>query len=283
MRISNSGEVCSELIGRVLSADTFEVSRDHTVGYALAVNDENDKYVDDGSTDVIAPPMFGICFANRLIRRAIIEKVLPLPLERTVHGEHELLFSTPIKPGDVLVSEGVVINVEKRSTGSTVEIEMTSKARDGVLRIRQIQTLFVRSLTKTRNKHRIAASRLNPDCVSTVKVSQDQVFRYAKASFTEGAPQHEDHDYARSLGYDTCFLTGQNTLAFAAKALVDNVAKGDPTRLERLKVRFSQVVYPFDLLTTNIWRDSSSNHCSFETTKQDGSLVLTNGEADILF
>lgn len=281
MKTYNDRGIGSELVGKVFPVDTFEVLRDHTVGYALAVNDENEKYVKSDSAAVIAPPMFGICFANRIMRDAIDSGILPLPLERTVHGEHEMRFLSPIRPGDVLVTEGTVTNVKQHSTGSTVEIEIASKTRDGTLRICQTQTLFVRVVSSKGTHRRSGSSALNPEYTATNKVPKDQASRYAKASFTEGAPQHEDHEYARSLGYDTYFLTGQNTLAFAAKAIVNCIANGDPARLRRLKVRFSQVVYPCDVLTTNIRRGSASSSYLFETVKQDGSAVLTNGKAEV--
>lgn len=274
-------EIGTELVGSVLPGDTFEVRRNHTVEYALAVGDDNKKYVGGHSLSVIAPPMFGICFANRVILRAIDKKILSIPLSRTVHGEHEMFFASCIRPGDFLISEGIVTNVEQHSTGSTVTIEVTSKTQDGILRVRQIQTLFVRAPTSVRTHHRRPTPPIHPEYTATVKVPKEQVFRYARASFTEGAQQHEDHAYARSLGYNTYFLTGQHTLAFAAKSIVDHAAKGDPELLQRLKVRFSQVAYPLDFLTTNVYRGSSIVNYVFDTIKQDGSAVLTNGEADI--
>lgn len=281
MALPMEGKVSPDLVGLRLATDTLEVTSELTHRYAQAVMDTNPRYAGCDKSTLIAPPMFGIVVANRILYGAAKSGTLPLPFDRSVHGEHEMRFSSPIRPGDVLISEGQVLHVDERSTGSIIGLEVTTKNDEGAERLSQILTVFVRETDSVGTPRHYSHPSGEPVYVSTVDVPHDQTFLYAKASFTEGIPPHEDHEYARSLGYQTYFLAGQNTMAFAARAIVDGLLGGDPTRLRRLKVRFAQVVYPFDVLTTRIWPGEVSGSYIFDTVKQDGTAALTNGIAEI--
>lgn len=52
-------------------------------------------------------------------------------------------------------------------------------------------------------------------------------------------PIHVDADFAKAVGFERNIIHGLCTMAFVAKAAVDE-AGGDPRRLKRLKVRFSR-------------------------------------------
>lgn len=274
-------QVTPELAGLRLTKDTLDITGDITIRYARAVIDENPKYLGKDKHNLIAPPMFGVVLANRILYSAVRDGTLPLSFERTVHGEHDMRFSSPIRPGDKLISEGQIRSVEKCSTGITIAIEVITTNHDGAERLGQVMTLFVRET----NSIGTPRTYLNPDAepvhVDTLKVPRDQTFRYAKASFTEGIKPHEDHEYARSIGYRTYFLAGQNTMAFAARAILDSIAESEPTRLRQLKARFAQVVYPCDNLTTRVWASEVPGTYTFATAKQDGTSVLVNGQAEV--
>jgi acyl dehydratase len=53
-------------------------------------------------------------------------------------------------------------------------------------------------------------------------------------------------------------------MAFVQKAVVDNACGNDPTRLKKLKVRFSRSVLPGDTVTTTAWLRE----------KKDGRLII---------
>ena len=270
------------LVGRKLGPDIFKVDSEMVWRYARAVNDDNVWYssgVNGGG--VVAPPLFGIVPAMRVLRKAIANDTLPLPVDQTVHGEHEMTFISPIRPGDVLHTDGRVCTTEKRSSGTTVNIELITSSCDGTPRLRQLLTAFVRDNVGTQSPKFTTKVGEPPLVESAIQVGEDQSINYAKASFTEGISVHEDHEAARELGYRTHFLQGQCTIAFATKVIVDNLAGGNPTRLFSIKVRLSQVVYPGDVLTTRVWPGNSPGKFEFETVKRDNTLVLSNGTAGI--
>ena len=73
-------------------------------------------------------------------------------------------------------------------------------------------------------------------------------------------------------------------MAFAQKAVVNRYLDGDPTRLKRLKVRFTKIVLPGDTLTTKAWlkeQNAERTILGFETFNQKGEKVLSNAEAEV--
>ena len=280
MPISADGTVDTSLIETQLESDIFEVTSKSIERYALAVNDHNPQYLNRAaSKNVVAPPAFAIVPAMRVLRNAMANGTLPLSINRTVHGQHEMTFTSPIRSGDILVSSARVRDVNEHSSGTTVEIEIDVNREDGFACVNQILTAFVRRTTNIGSRPRPRVPEAEPLHVAVMKVTADQSLRYARASFTEGIEPHESHEAACALGYRTIFLQGQCTMAFAAKALVDNVAEGDPTLLRSIRVRFSQAVYPFDVLTTQIWYTGKHGGYKFNMVKDDGTLALTNGMA----
>ena len=268
-----------ESVGQRFPPDTIEVTPELITNYAHAVNDYNPRYYNEkNSPALIAPPMFGIVPAMRVLRTAMESGLLPISQSRTLHLEQEMHFITPILPGDQLRSHGKVQRVDQHSTGSTIDIVVTTRSTTNAIRVLQKITLFEWEAKKTTALKNSSIFR-QPKYVENVYITDDQPFRYARASFTEGIRPHEDHKFAQSLGYRTYFLQGQCTMAFAAKAIVDGLAGRNPERLQKLKTHFAQVVYPRETLTTRIWEEQVPGKYAFETTKKDGTLALTQGTA----
>lgn len=284
MSVSRSGSVSPALLGQAFEVNSLEVTPELIKRYALAVNDDNPRYIYyNKCNEIIAPPMFGIVPAMLLFRNAMTEGSLPISVERTVHGEQEMKFVSCIRSGDDLRTTGRVRDIRQRSNGTTVEVDITTSS-DAMVRVRQVLTLFVRTTENLGSRHFPSQIRKEPLHEVTTKVAPDQAIRYAQASFTEGIKPHEDHDSARALGYRTTFLQGQCTLAFAAKAIIDKLADGEPSRLRAIGARFSQVVYPSELLTIRLWPadDGAPGQYKFDTIKEDGTLALAKGTAEII-
>jgi acyl dehydratase len=73
-------------------------------------------------------------------------------------------------------------------------------------------------------------------------------------------------------------------MAFASRAVVDELCGGDPLRLKRLAVRFSRPVFPGDSLTTSIWPAGAlpaQRSYSFATANAQGLTVMRDGRAEI--
>ena len=89
---------------------------------------------------------------------------------------------------------------------------------------------------------------------------------------------------AKMAGLNGKILHGLATMAFAARAVIERAAGGDPARLKRLKVRFTKPVYPGETLTARGWsleKTGSRTLYAVEVQNQDGVTVLESGSADV--
>ncbi len=274
------GALKRELVGKTYPAQTYTVTAEATKRYALATNDPNPWYLDESRPGgIVAPPLFAVVPAYSFLTTVLTDPGLQLPLDRVLHGEQDMYFFSPIRPGDVLVSSGRVAAVEERSTGETLTVEVVSLTEAGEERVRQLLTAFIRDPSRRGGGREQVADRGAPVAQAVMQVTEDQPYRYAEAS-GDYNPPHVNEEFAKMIGFRTVILQGLCTMAFAAKAVVDELCRGDPTRLRRLKVRFSKVVYPGDVLTTRIWEEAAGRY-ALETTNQDGGLVIRDGVVEI--
>lgn len=112
-------------------------------------------------------------------------------------------------------------------------------------------------------------------------VPMDEGIRYAEAS-GDYNPLHQDDSFAQMAGYKGKIVHGLYTYAFCGKLFTDWA--GDPTRLKRLKARFSDPLYPGDTLTVRATvnkKEENMIYFSFEAENQEGSKVITRGEAEV--
>lgn len=266
------------VVGKEYPPETYRVNAEATRAYALATNDDNPRYV--SGSDLIAPPLFAVVPAFNLLAGTLMDPAVGLPLDRTLHGEQDMHFASPIRPEDTLVTKAKISGVEETSTGETLITEILTSTADGVERVRSRMVAFVRDPEKKRSSEMpTAAMRGETVAEAVMAVSSDQSYRYAEASGDHNPP-HVNEDFAKMIGFRTVILQGLCTMAFACKAVVDEICAGDPERLKRLKVRFSKVVYPGDVLTTRIWA-VDGNIYSFETTNTEGQAVIKEGLAEV--
>ncbi len=77
---------------------------------------------------------------------------------------------------------------------------------------------------------------------------------------------------------------GLCTMAFTSKVAIDKLCAGDPTRLKRLRVRFSRPVLPGQTITTKVWADGERDGrkvFAYETFNPDGQAVIKGGIAEV--
>lgn len=99
---------------------------------------------------------------------------------------------------------------------------------------------------------------------------------------------HLDPAVAERAGFKGPILSGQNTLGFAARALVHAVAGSEPARLRSIEGRFSAPGYPGDRLVTEMWFGpgvGADGHghlvVCFRVRNQDGAVLVDRGRATI--
>jgi acyl dehydratase len=114
-------------------------------------------------------------------------------------------------------------------------------------------------------------------------IDKDQTFRYAEAS-GDPNPIHVDENIAKMAGLPGIIVHGLCTMAFTSKVAIDKLCAGDPTRLKRLRVRFSRPVLPGQTITTKVWTDGERDGrkvFAYETFNPDGQAVIKGGIAEV--
>lgn len=280
-----------ELIGKKYPESRWPVTAEATRAYALAVNDENPRYLDDNfsASGLLAPPMFVVVAAAPSEIQPLADEKLTGPsadfFRRMVRGDNDITWSDVIRPGDVLVSSSVVSGVEEKPNGELLRVDVTLR-RDGREIARVGCGYFLRADNPKKDPKQAGSSpQPRGPVVHAVDmtVAPDQSFRYADASGDRN-PIHTDESTARAFGHPGIILQGSATMAFTAKAVVDAFCDGNPARLKRLRVRYARPVLPGDTVTTIFWRlDDSTAQLRYgiESKKQDGTVVIKNAYAEI--
>jgi acyl dehydratase len=275
-----------EAIGAETDEFTFTVEADRIIAYAKATNEVNPIFLDESREGgIIAPPIFNVVPAWQASGAAMSQVVPPTDFPRLVHGEQDMRFFEPVRPGDVLTSKAKVISVEEKATGETATAEITTKNQDDKITTVSRMTIFIRGTgSGARPPKAPEPERGKPDAEVTQQIDNDQTFRYAEASGDRN-PIHLDENFAKSVGLPGIINHGLCTMAFVSRAAIEALADNDPLRLKRLKVRFSKPVLPGQKITTRFWKSGSSEDGNevyeFETVNEEGVAVIKDGIAEI--
>ena len=267
------------LIGKTYDPASFDVTAEAIEKYARATNDLNDVYL--AGEDAVASPVFPIVPAFQFMMQAGMDPELEADLLRLVHGEEEHTLLRPIRPGDTLTAVPVIESIETKDSGETftVRIDLTNQDDDQVATVRA--TSFIRGTGSGSKGPAAPIEQPKREIVheESVKVDDDQTLRYAEAAGDQN-PIHQDENIAKMAGLPGIILHGMCTMAMATKGAVDGLAGGDPTRVKRVRVRFSKPVFPGQELTTRFWKQGDGVY-GFETYNPDGQAVIKNAEVEI--
>jgi acyl dehydratase len=196
-------------------------------------------------------------------------------------------FPNPIRPGDVVTATAKVISIETKVTGETVSVELNAANQKG----QPVQkTLFIAFIRGARNRdaassgpRAVEPERGAPILSLAQTIDKDQTYRYAKASGDHNQI-HVDENIAKMAGLPGIIVHGLCTMAFTSKVAIDKLCAGDPTRLKRLRVRFSRPVLPGQTITTKVWADGERDGrkvFAYETFNPDGQAVIKGGIAEV--
>ncbi len=261
--------------GKTYESVTVTITGEQIEAYALASGDANPRH--RMGDDQVASPIFPVVPGFAQMGAATLDPELGVdnPL-MIVHGEEEIVHHRPVRPGDVLVLTPSLESVEDKGRGATYVIKVTATTPDGEPVNESYATIFVRGGGS--GTERPPTARPEPptkgDLVTTFTshVETDMPTRYAEASGDHN-PIHVDPAVATAVGLPGVINHGLGTLSLVAGGLVEHVAGGDPTRLRRIAVRFTDMVFPGSDLSTSVWE--SDRGMLFETTRPDGVAVMT--------
>src|SRR5271154_6635188 len=117
--------------------------------YARAYNDDNPAFFDASRAGaIIAPPMFGVTVTWGALMKAMMDPELHVDLLRLVHGEQDMEFPNPIRPGDVITATAKIVSIEAKTTGETMTIELNAANQQGQPVQKTLFIIFIRGSRK---------------------------------------------------------------------------------------------------------------------------------------
>ncbi len=274
-----------DLVGKEYAPTTTEATLEAMQNYARAYNDDNRAFFDSSRAGgIIAPPMYAVVTLWASIMGVVGDPDLKVDVVRLLHGEQDMEFLHPIRPGDKITAVAKVVSIETKASGETLVIEINAKNQAGEQVNRTLFNAFIRSGGKGGSDARVAEpGRGEPIVTVAQQVDKDQTYRYKEAS-GDFNPIHVDENFAKMAGLPGIIVHGLCTMAFTSKVIIDKLCGGDPIRLKRLRVRFTRPVLPGQVITTKVWPDGERDNrkiFAFETFNPEGRAVIRGGLAEV--
>jgi acyl dehydratase len=277
-------------LGKIWPAAATVVTREAIEKYARACNDNNPRYFSlTSADDIVAPPLFAAVVTWMPVISALTDPDLHADLIRLLHTAQDIEFLAPIRPGDHISATARLAEIVAVTGGESLTLALDAANQHG----EQVNRTRFTVLIRRRRESTVAAEARSPApgaialgqplCSVTQVIDRDQTFRYAEASGDRN-PIHVDETVARMAGLPGIIVHGLCAMAFASRAIVDQVCTGDPLRLGRLSVRFSRQIFPGDSLTTSIWPAEvlPGRHAySFATANAQSLIVMSDGRAEV--
>lgn len=270
--------------GKEYPPQTIEAALEAMQKYARACNDDNPAYFDaKRASGVIAPPMFGVVVTWPTLMSVIGDGDLKVDVVRLLHGEQDMEFFRPIRPGDKITSTARIAAIEPKGSGETLVIELAAKNQAGEQVQRILFNAFIRGAGRGGGERPTEPEHGEPIAAVTQQIDKDQTYRYKEAS-GDPNPIHVDENFAKMAGLPGIIVHGLCTMAFVSRAVIDKLAGGDPLKLKRLRVRFTRPVFPGQTITTRMWQDGERDGrkiYSFDTVNAEGQAVIRGGIAEL--
>ncbi len=127
--------VDKKFIGKKYPPVEYEVCKEKIKEYATAIGDLNPLYFDEAKAKespykgIVAPPMFVVVYAKDVLSQALFDHDMSLDVAMLVHGEQEYEFIEPVRPGDVIVTEGYISDIYEKSDKDFVVVGSISKRK----------------------------------------------------------------------------------------------------------------------------------------------------------
>ena len=201
---------------------------------------------------------------------------------RFLHGEHMIRLSRPIPPEGKIIQVGEVTHIYDKGKGAVYHIQITGETEDG-RHLYDIEWIAfyvgaggfggdpgpkAETLKPPEN--------VEPDFSIPYRVAENQAAIYRLSGDLN--PLHLDPEAARRGGFDRPILHGLCTFGFATRAIISGLVDGDVARLKEFRARFTDVVYPGDILTTQGWKDKGQYIIQ---VKSERAVVMGNAVAKV--
>ncbi|UCF82748.1 MAG: MaoC family dehydratase N-terminal domain-containing protein [Desulfobacteraceae bacterium] len=205
-----------------------------------------------------------------------------IDFSRFLHGEQtvRLFRSMPYEGRIIMVGE--VKNIYDKGKAALYHIQISGHTEDGSHIFDTYWTNFYVGAGGFGGDPGPKSVAVNPppDQEPDVSISYEVAANQAALYRLNGDlnPLHLVPGFAKRGGFDRPILHGLCTYGFAVRAIVNGVLDGDVERFQSFKARFSNVVYPEDILTTQCWHDNGRYIVQVETAR---GVVISNAFCEI--
>ena len=197
-----------------------------------------------------------------------------------LHGEQLIRLSQPLAPEGKIIQVGEVLNIYDKGKGAVYRVRIKGRTEDGKDLYEAQWSIFYVGAGGFGGDPGPKAEKIvppedaEPDFSMSEKVADNQAVIYRLSGDLN--PLHLDPEAAKRGGFDRPILHGLCTYGFATRAIVNELLGGDVARLNEFSARFSDSVYPGDILTTEGWKSGDGYIIQARTER---SIVLSNARA----
>jgi acyl dehydratase len=181
-----------------------------------------------------------------------------IDFSRYIHGEQLIKLYQPFSPKGEIRTQGVITNIYDKGKGAVTHSQVSGYTKNNEHIFDAKWVHFYIGAGSFGGDPGPKAESFNPP------VGVAPTFRIAyKTNENQAAlyrlngdlnPLHIDSEFAKRGGQQRPILHGLCTYGFATRAILYGACKGDLTRFKEFKARFTNVVYPGEILITEGWK-----------------------------
>ncbi len=273
-----------EALGIELPPTTFEYDDRDVMLYAVGVGAAELDFVFERNLKVL--PTFAVIpgFPAMMGLASTVE-INPVML---LHGEQRIKLHKPIPTKGKLTTAGKVSGVYDKGRGALLVVEAETKDEQGEVLFANTAGVFVRGAGGFGGERGPEAGNKAPDRAPDKTVEMQTLPIQAAIYRLSGDrnPLHIDPAFAKMAGYDTPILHGLCTYGHVGRAVLREYCDNDPARMTGLEVRFSGVVFPGDIIITEMWDEGGAHlpagrQVLLQAKTQRGDVVISNAAATV--
>jgi len=267
--------------GKSYSPYHVRVSSEAIARFARAMRDDNPHYTDElRRGGILAPPAFAAVLALPALRRAMGDQEAGVAAGDLVPLSVDLRFTKLVKPGSEVFVTASFEAFDSAPEGDVATVRLEASRRRGL----PIFEGRVRLLDPAPSSEDAPPAAPAP---VTEFLRPSLAFR-SQSVVEAGPPFLMNPTQAgprRQRAPSREFLRRSLALAYAAKAVVDNCLKRDPSQLKRIGARLVRPLEPGEILNTAAWvveERRGTTRIGFEVLDGEGRVVLADGIAEVL-
>lgn len=210
-------------------------------------------------------------------------KELKIDLRTVLHGEEAIRLHGPIPSEGILKTTVQVAGIYDKKKAALVVLETQTTDEAGTALFDTRASLFCRGLGGWGGDPGPKAESVPvprdraPDFEISQKTTEEQAALYRLSGDVN--PLHIDPETAQAAGFPKPILHGLCTFGFATRAILEGACGGDVNRLKAFQVRFADVVFPGDVITTRGWKLEGGRYAIEAATER--AVVLSHALAEV--